>query len=37
MLSLNWRGTTEDLKQRLIILQTFCCNSLLSTAVRNIE
>ncbi|CAH2007542.1 unnamed protein product [Acanthoscelides obtectus] len=26
MLSLNWRGITEDLKQRLIILQTICCN-----------
>ncbi|CAH2008540.1 unnamed protein product [Acanthoscelides obtectus] len=30
-------GITEDLKQRLIILQTICCNSMLSTGVRNIE
>ncbi|CAH1958726.1 unnamed protein product [Acanthoscelides obtectus] len=37
ILSLNWRGITEDLKQRLIILQTICCNSMLSTGVRNIE
>ncbi|CAH1973286.1 unnamed protein product [Acanthoscelides obtectus] len=37
MLSLNWRGITEDLKQRLIILKTICCNSMLSTGVRNIE
>ncbi|CAH1980019.1 unnamed protein product [Acanthoscelides obtectus] len=37
MLSLNWRGITEDLKQRLIILQTICCNSMLYTAVRNIK
>ncbi|CAH2002884.1 unnamed protein product [Acanthoscelides obtectus] len=36
MLSLNWRGITEDLKQRLIILHTICCNSMLSTGVRNV-
>ncbi|CAH1994339.1 unnamed protein product [Acanthoscelides obtectus] len=37
MLSLNWRGITEDLNLRLIILQTICCSSMLSTGVRNIE
>ncbi|CAH1993729.1 unnamed protein product [Acanthoscelides obtectus] len=37
MLSLSWPGITEDLKQRLIIIQTICCNSMLSTGVRNIE
>ncbi|CAH1992698.1 unnamed protein product [Acanthoscelides obtectus] len=37
MFSLNWRGITEDLKQRMIILQAICCNSMFSTAVRNIE
>ncbi|CAH1964631.1 unnamed protein product [Acanthoscelides obtectus] len=37
MFSLNWRGITEVLKYRLIILQTICCNSMLSTGVRNIE
>ncbi|CAH1982647.1 unnamed protein product [Acanthoscelides obtectus] len=37
MFSLNWRGMTEDLKQSLIILQTICCNSMLSTGVRHIE
>ncbi|CAH2008203.1 unnamed protein product [Acanthoscelides obtectus] len=37
MLSLNWRGITEDFKYRLIILQTICCNSMLSTGDRNIE
>ncbi|CAH1978601.1 unnamed protein product [Acanthoscelides obtectus] len=35
MLSLNWRGITENLKQRLLILQTICCNSMLSIGLKN--
>ncbi|CAH2014244.1 unnamed protein product [Acanthoscelides obtectus] len=34
MLSLNWRGIAEDLKLRLIISQTICCNSMLSSGAR---
>ncbi|CAH2009462.1 unnamed protein product [Acanthoscelides obtectus] len=35
MPSLNWRGITENLKKRLIILQTIYCNSMLSICLKN--